>query len=735
MTPHNDTRTFTLAAPRPVPTPAPAPVSPAVTAGANGVGLYLNRELSWLNFNQRVLNEAADPRTPLLEALKFLAIAYANLDEFYMKRIGGLKHQIAAGVTALTVDGRTPHQQLRLCSAEMARFQIEIDQIHETLMVAMGKHEIIVENCRNLNDRDRRVLRKKFSRQILPLLTPIAIDPARRFPFVSNLSLNLIVALNKSTGPSPQLARIKIPDATHVPQFLHVGPGHRYVGIADVISNNLDLIFPGLEVVAGLFRITRNAITRNDPNGAADLLEMIAGELRDRKFAPVVRLQTSPDVSSEIRAMLAGKLGLIEAEDVFVAKDMVALGALMELAGLNLPKLRHPPHRPVDNAALGAHRDIFTAIQTAGSILLQHPYEAFVTSVKRFVREASRDADVLSIKMTLYRTSADTRFIDYLIAAAQNGKQVAVVVELQARFDEAANIAWARRLEDAGIHVNYGVLGVKTHCKTILVVRREGDRLRRYAHFGTGNYHAGTALLYSDVGLLTCDEILASDLTELFNHLTTRWRAKRGYAQILAAPMAIKNAILTRIEREIDLHSPKSPGLVRLKTNALEDVDITDALYAASRAGVKVELLVRDICRLRPGVPGLSENITVTSIVGRFLEHARIYYFRNAGDDEFFIGSADLMRRNLERRVEVIVPVRDAPARRLLAQVLQTQLDDTRNAWVMNSDGSYTRRQPAKTGARATIGSQEHAIRAARKRQVRPVSTRKSFARNTGMGA
>jgi len=693
-------------------------VPPVSRHGSGNPELYLNRELSWLKFNRRVLNEAGDRRIPLLERVKFLAIANANLDEFYMKRIGGLKQQIGAGVTGKTVDGRTPIQQISACAAEMKTFQTKMKEIYDQLIVDLAKAGIGVEKYSDLSGPDREVLSLYFREKILPLMTPLAIDWTQRLPFISNLSLNLLVALNPASSNQPRLARIKIPDAEHVPHFIDVGDSGRFVMIQDVITNNLDVLFPGLQVRScGLFRITRNAITEKDPNGANDLLEMIASELRNRKFAPVVRLQTTSGVDNGTRAMLAGKLGLSEAEDLVVTDDMAGMSALMQLAKLDRPDLRDKPHHPVDNRALDTGENIFASIRAQGSVLLQHPYESFATSVKRFVREASTDPKVLAIKMTLYRTSADTKIIEYLINAVQNGKQVAVVVELQARFDEAANIEWAARLVEAGIHVNYGVFGLKTHCKTILVVRREDGGLRRYAHFGTGNYHAGTARLYSDIGLLTCDETLADDLTELFNHLTTRWSTKPDHAEILTAPLTIKKAILAKIDREIAVHSESSPGLIRLKTNALEDVDITNALYRASQAGVKVELLIRDICRLRPGVPGLSENVTVISIIGRFLEHSRIYYFRNGGDEEFYIGSADLMRRNLERRVEVIVPVKDAPARRLLHQVLERQLRDRRNAWVMDAEGNYSQRRPAPGNPRT--GCQEAAIRAAGKRGPR----------------
>ena len=390
---------------------------------------------------------------------------------------------------------------------------------------------------------------------------------------------------------------------------------------------------------------------------------------------------------------------------------------LMELAGLDYPELHDADHRPVNNVRLQDRRSIFHLIREAGSILLHFPYESFATSVERFVREASQDPKVRAIKMTLYRTSADTEILEYLIEAARNGKQVAVAVELKARFDEAANIRWASRLEDAGIHVTYGVVGLKTHAKSILVVRQDYTGLRRYAHIGTGNYHAGTARIYSDLGLLTCDDDIGHDLTELFNYLTSGCKPSRRYRKLLTAPKFLKKALLAKIEREIELHSEESPGLIRFKTNALEDADITEALYQASRAGVKVELVVRDSCRLRPGLPGLSDNVSVISVVGRFLEHSRIYYFRNGGDEEYYIGSADLMRRNLESRVELLAPIEDPAHREELSKFFETQLEDQRNVWDMVSDGEYIQRQPVGRG-RESKGCQEVMVAHAEKRQA-----------------
>lgn len=692
------------------------PCSPSDRESAKWAPFILNRELSWLEFNKRVLNEADDDRNPLLERVKFLAIADSNIDDFYMKRIGGLKQQVGAGITDPSVDGRTPAQQISECIREINAFHSRAGEIHIRVMSLLAKEGIRVRGYETLTQMRRETLNKMFAKEILPLITPLPIDANRPLPFISNLSLNLLVEFAVSGRKNPVLARIKIPDGKVVPRFVKIGQEHDYVLIEDIIVNNLGVVFPSMKVIGfGLFRITRNAISDMDTADANDLLEVIEEQLRTRKFAPVLRLQTSTGISLANRRNLAQKLGLPDGQDVFENETMLGVKDLMELAGIDATHLLHEPHQQLDNAQLPADVDIFSSIRLAGSVLVQHPYESFVTSVKRLVREASTDPRVLSIKMSLYRTSADTKIIDYLINAVRDGKQVAVVVELQARNDEAANIEWASRLVQAGVHVNYGVLGLKTHCKTILIVRQEKDGLRRYAHFGTGNYHAGTARLYSDVGLLTCEEELVSDLTELFNHLSTRWGSGNHYSHLLVAPFAIKTALLAKIDREISLHSADTPGIIRFKTNALEDVDIVRALYRASQAGVKVELLVRDICRLRPGIKDLSENITVISIVGRFLEHSRIFYFRNGGNEEYFIGSADLMSRNLERRVEVIVPIRDETSRHLLKTLLENQLHDNRNGWEMNGAGRYVQRRPA-TG-RSSSCSHEMAIRgtAARK--------------------
>lgn len=660
--------------------------------------LYLNRELTWLAFNSRVLDEAAQARNPLLERVKFLAIASNNLDEFFMKRIGGLKQQVAAGVTTPTVDGRTPTQQLGECHQVIREMQREKQNIYNQLVTLLEGAEIRIARYEQLNADQQQQLRDHFRQNIFPMLTPLAMDPSHPFPFISNLTLNLLVTLRFPGGPNLHMARLKVPVSKDVsPRMIRVGEENTFVTLDDLIANNLDMLFPGMEIEScDLFRVTRNANVELDQESANDLLEMIEIELRERHFAPIVRLEVSRGMNPTHRGMLAAELGLDESQDVFEVDCMMGMKDLFELAVLNIPELRDLPHHAVDHPQL-AHdrRNIFHIIRDQGPLLLQHPYESFNTTVERFLRTAAEDPKVLAIKMTLYRTSADGGVLNSLIKAARNGKQVAVLVELKARFDEAANIRWARRLEQAGIHVTYGVIGLKTHSKLIMVIRKDYSQLRRYYHIGTGNYHAGTARLYTDLGMLGCEEDIGQDLTELFNYLTG-YSPPPSYRKILAAPYTLKQTLLNKIDREIKIHSAEQPGLIQMKMNALEDQDIVKALYKATRAGVKVQLIVRDTCRFRPGVPGLSETGSVVSIVGRFLEHARITYFQNGGDEEYFIGSADLMQRNLMKRVEVLVPVEPPALRQELRLVLDVQLGDKHAAWDMQSDGSYVRRIPAE---------------------------------------
>ncbi|WP_173200010.1 polyphosphate kinase 1 [Geobacter sp. SVR] len=661
---------------------------------------YLNRELTWLSFNQRVLYEAEDTRTPLLERVKFIAIVSANLDEFFMKRIGGLKQQIGAGMRELTLDGRTPRQQVVECHAAVRKLEAHKHALFLQVAQLLEEKNIIIEQYRDLLPKEKKLLREHYYTNIFPLLTPQSIDPAHPFPFISNLSLNLLVTLRYPKAKETSLARIKVPVGLGTPRLLRVGKGDHFVLLEDVMMNNLDMLFPGMEILAcELFRVTRNANTEKDEEQADDLMAMIESELKERKFAPIVRLEIGSGMDPVHRGRLAAELELDEVSDVFEVPGMLAMRDLFELARLDYPRLHDPPYHPVDHPLLQSQRNIFHVIRDAGAILLQHPYESFSTSVERFLREAATDPKVRGIKMTLYRTSAQSRIIDALVLAAQNGKQVAVVVELKARFDEAANIRLAERMEEAGIHVTYGVVGFKTHCKLIMVVRQDYTGLQRYVHIGTGNYHAETARIYSDVGLLTCDGTIGQDVTELFNYLTTGFMAKRHYTKLYPAPRFLKKALLARIEREMSVPAEQGGGHIQFKMNALEDGDIVRALYRASMAGVRIDLVVRDTCRLIPGIPGLSDTIRVISVVGRFLEHARIYYFRNGGAEEYFVASADAMKRNLEARVEILCPVELPELTRELRAIFDTHLDDRRSAWDMQSDGSYIQRIPVDEAA------------------------------------
>ena len=674
---------------------------------------YLNRELTWLEFNKRVLWEAEDERTPLLERVKFIAIVSSNLDEFFMKRIGGLKQQVGAGISELSVDGRSPQRQITECYAVVRELEVMKERLLTQIIDLLKQRGICILPYDELSKDQQQTMREFYIQKIFPLVTPQAIDPAHPFPFISNLSLNLLTGVCGSETDNMTLVRIKVPVSSMVPRFIQVGSEQLYVALGDLLANNLDLLFPGMKIAfCNLFRVTRNAITELDEEQADDLLQMIESELRERKFAPVVRLEIAATMGKLQSGMLAAELGLNEEQDVFVVEKRMAMADLFQIAGIARAELLYPPHHPCDNPKLSGVPNIFHAIREQGSILLHHPYESFVTTVERFVKEASRDPNVQAIKMTLYRTSAGTKIVEYLIDAALNGKQVTVVIELKARFDESANIKWAHRMESAGIHVTYGVVGLKTHSKVIYVVRQDYNGLRLYAHIGTGNYHAGTARLYTDLGLLTYDKKIGDELTELFNYLTTGLVPKRNYQNLLIAPNKLKSKLLEKIDREISKHTANSPGLIQFKMNALEDIDITAALYRAAQAGVKIDLIIRDTCLLRPGIAGLSDSVRVISIVGRFLEHSRIFYFQNGGEEEYFIGSADCMKRNLESRVEVVTPVQKPELQAVLRQILTVQLTNQRSVWEMQADGQYIQMQSKDK----QLGVQETLIKLANSR-------------------
>ena len=679
-----------------------------MTIDLNSPDLYLNRELTWLSFNNRVLSEAKDPRNPLLERLKFLAIVSSNLDEFFMKRIGGLKQQLGAGVAAKTVDGRTAKQQIDECYAVVREQESEQRKIFADLRDLLKAEGIKIISYDDVYTDQGIWLREYFYQEVFPLITPQAVDPAHPFPFISNLSLNLLVHVKRPEDQAlPSYTRIKIPVGDGIPRFVQLPDTNHFLPIEELVMKHLNMLLPQVEVVdAAVFRVTRNAQVERDEETADDLLAMIQSELRDRRFASIVRMQIQDSIDETARGMLAAELGLNENEDVFsTGSSLMALRDLFEIVGIDMPELHDEPFQSIDHPQIAAAKNIFHAIRNDGPFMVHHPYDSFKTSVERFLKEAANDPKVKAIKMTLYRTSSDTKVVDYLIRAAKNGKQVAVVVELKARFDEAANIRWASRMEEAGIHVTYGVVGLKTHSKVILVVRKDYNGLQRYLHIGTGNYHAGTAKLYCDLGLLTNDLQMGIDATELFNYLTTGYTPERFYRELLPAPKVLKASLLARIERETKNHSEESPGLIQFKINALEDADITKALYKASQAGVKVDLIVRDSCRFIPGIPGVSEGATVISIIGRFLEHTRVYYFNNEGKEEYLIGSADAMKRNLESRVEVVTPVTNDKLKSEIRFMLDAQLNDYRQAWEMQSDGTYIQRMPRN--ASEEVGCQQ----------------------------
>ncbi len=655
---------------------------------------YLNRELTWLEFNKRVLSEAQDVRVPLLARVFFFSVIGSNLDEFYMKRIGGLKQQVGAGVKVLSVDGRLPSEQIEECTASVKEILKQQRHLGVELQEELAREGIFIERYENLDVRQRTWLDDFFVNRVYPLLTPQGMDPAHPFPFISNLSINLLVSVRYPGSEHAYRNRIKIPVSEDTPRFVKVNDDNIYVLLEDIVKNNLEMLLPGMEIdSAEVFRVTRNAITERGYDQANDLLQMIESALRDRRFAEIVRLEVEAGMNPVHKGMLAAELGIDQDKDVFEVQGLVGKVDMREIAQIDRADLHYPAHQPVDNPELiEDDPNIFHVLREKKEVLLQHPYESFDTSVERFLREASSDPKVLGIKMTLYRTAAHSRIIDFLIEASQNGKQVTVVMELKARFDEASNIKWAGYLEQAGIHVTYGVVGLKTHSKVIFVVRKDYDGLRRYAHIGTGNYHAGTARGYCDLGLLTCDPEIVADLTELFNYLTTGYTPIRQYKKLLPSPKILKKALLSKIYREITNKEKGGEGLIQLKTNALEDRDVTEALYRASQAGVRVDLIVRDTCRLRPGIKGLSENVRVISLVGRFLEHSRIFYFRNNGEEEYYIASADLMKRNLESRVEVCTPVESAKLQGQLREILNLQLANCRNVWDMQADGSYVQR-------------------------------------------
>ncbi|MGH7532616.1 MAG: polyphosphate kinase 1 [Gemmatimonadales bacterium] len=659
--------------------------------------LYINREISALEFDRRVLHQALDDRTPLLERLKFLGILAGNLDEFFQVRVSGLKQQLAAGVVERPADGMTPDDQLKAIGRIVRELQAQADRcLTEDLLPALAARGVELLDVSAVSSQERAGLDRWYASNVFPVLTPLAVDPAHPFPHISNLSLSLAVMLRGDRGDE-RFARVKVPRL--LPRWVPLGEGHRFVPLEQVIGVNLEALFPGIEIVGwSTFRVTRNTDVQIDPEEAEDLLSLIQEELRNRRFGQVIRLEVSPRTPVAIRQMLIDELaeeapGWLGSDDIYEVKGVMAAGDLLSLAAIEMPELRDPPFHPGAPARFAAARTVFEALRD-GDVLAHHPYDSFTSSVERFIREATEDPDVVAIKLTLYRTGADAGIARALQQAAERGKQVAVLIELQARFDEENNISWARRLEDAGVHVSYGVAGLKTHTKVMLVVRREGDQMRRYVHVGTGNYNPRTARLYTDFGLFSADPELAADLTDLFNVLTG-FAQPATYRKLIVAPRGMRERFLSLIRREADHARRGGTGRIIAKMNSLVDPEIIAALYEASEAGTEIDLVVRGICCLRPGVPGVSERIRVVSVVGRFLEHSRVFLFHNDGQEEAYIGSADWMPRNLDRRIEAVVPVTDPAHRATVKQVLMLMLGDNRQAWDLGADGTWTQRHPA----------------------------------------
>jgi len=656
--------------------------------------LYFNRELSWLDFNDRVLQLAEDPTVPLLERVKFCAIYQDNLDEFFMVRVANLHEQLEAGRDARGADGMSASEVIATIHDRVSGLRGRLaDCFERDLRPALSEHGVRLISVTSANAAERAELEELFENQIFPTLTPLVIGHGRPFPYISNLSLSLGVVLRDPDQESEVMARVKVPKEL-LRRFLALGDGSTFVSLEDVIAHNLGALFPGMEIVGhALFRVTRDT-DYDVSDEAADLMQAVEDELRRRRFGEVVRLEVERDIDERLRGQLVAALG-IEEDQVYEAEGMLGMDDLWDIAAVGgFEELRYPPFSGVTQPRLqaedGKPGDVMGAMRE-GDILVHHPYDSFETSVERFVQQAVEDPNVLAIKQTVYRTSPDSPLVPALIEASERGKQAVCMVELKARFDEQANIRWAKKLEEAGVHVVYGIPSLKTHCKCILVVRREGDRVRHYVHIGTGNYNPKTARLYTDLGLFTSDPEIGADVAEMFNYLTGYGRPRRS-RKVLVAPFNLHQGLMSEVERTIEAHSPERPARIRMKMNSLLDPPAIQALYRASQAGVRVELNVRGICALRPGVSGVSDKIEVMSIVGRFLEHSRIFSFERDGEERIYIGSADLMPRNLYNRVELVTPIEDQRLRAELTDVLDRSLADNTNAWTLDSDGRWTRR-------------------------------------------
>jgi polyphosphate kinase len=670
---------------------------------------FLDRELSWLAFNARVLELARDPDLPLLERARFLAIFASNLDEFFMVRVAGLKRRIATGLAVRAASGLEPREVLRKISERAHELQEQhAIAFRDEVGPELEKQNITLVHWDALEKHEQDRLHGFFREQVFPVLTPLAVDPAHPFPYISGLSLNLAVTLRNPVTEKEHFARVKVPPL--LPRLVAVDPPDggdqdepraRFVPLEDVMAVHLDQLFPGMEVLQHhTFRVTRNEDLEVEEDDAENLLQALEKELLRRRFGPPVRLEVAADIDPHVRDLLVRELG-VSASEVYELAEPLDLRGLNLVADLDWSQLHYPKfvpatHRSLAEVESAKPSNIFAAMRTR-DVLLHHPYDSFNTSVQAFLEQAAADPRVLAIKQTLYRTSGDSPIVDALIDAAEAGKQVLALVEIKARFDEQANITWARKLEQAGVHVVYGIVGLKTHAKLSLVVRQEPQGLVRYCHVGTGNYNPKTARLYEDMGLLTCDPMVGEDLSRLFNQLSG-YAPKTAYRRLLVAPRSLRSGLVDRIEKEIANHVAGRPARVRFKANSIVDEVIIDALYRASQAGVPVDVVVRGICAIRPGVPGLSENVRVRSILGRFLEHSRIFWFENAGEPVVYIGSADLMHRNLDRRVEALVRLRDERHLQEIDDLLSLSMDAGTSSWHLNADGTWSRQHKTAEG-------------------------------------
>ncbi|MEZ7857194.1 MAG: RNA degradosome polyphosphate kinase [Aquiluna sp.] len=656
-------------------------------------GRFLDRELSWLEFNQRVLELAEDKSLPLLERVHFLSIFASNLDEFFMVRVASLKRRIATGIAVQSASGLSPQEVLQRISDRTRDLQSRHAELFATeISQELRANGIDVVQWSTLSEPEHDALHEYFTNQVFPVLTPLAVDPAHPFPYISGLSLNLAVALRNPKTDSEHFARVKVPSL--LPRFVLVpGSESSYVPLEEIMGQFLSELFPGMEVTQHhIFRVTRNEDLEVDEDEGENLLVQLEKELLRRRFGPPVRLEVAEDIDSQILSLLQRELD-ISTTDVYHLPEPLDLRGLTSIAFLKRPELRFEPHLITTNPYLEADEDeaadIFAALRER-EVLVHHPYESFATSTQAFLEQAAEDPQVLAIKQTLYRTSGDSPIVDALIDAAEAGKQVLALVEIKARFDEKNNIAWARKLEAAGVHVVYGIVGLKTHCKLSLVIRQEGDQLRRYCHIGTGNYNPKTARYYEDFGLLTSRESVGEDLTQLFNQLSG-FSTEPGYSSILTSPVGVREGLVERIQREITNKENGKPAKIRMKLNSLVDEQIIDQLYFASIAGVPIEILVRGMCALKPGIKGLSENIKVVSVLGRYLEHSRVFFFENAGDPDVFIGSADMMHRNLDRRVESLVQITQTDQIKELNDLLELAVSGTVAIWELESSGIWRR--------------------------------------------